>query len=188
MHHKWPIVGALAGYLLLTASRPTLAHNDVTNAINPYAVVSQRNVFHLQPPPPPPPQEVSKADLPVIRITGIIKIGNKPRALFVGSSKNSKESPTYFNLAAGEHDGILEVVRIHYGEETVDIINSGTPMTLTVKDDSLAKNDSEPPAPDLPVIPGTRMRANPNALHYPTMLPRPGAASLPLPTTDLPVQ
>jgi hypothetical protein len=105
---------------------------------NPYAVISDRNVFHLNPIPPPAAPEAATADLPVVKLSGFIEIGHKMRALFSSLPKQGKGEPIYYNLAEGEKTGILELVRIHYHEGAVDVINSGTPMTLNVKDDGLA--------------------------------------------------
>jgi hypothetical protein len=121
---------------------PARASDD---AANPYAVISERNVFHLNPIPPPEPVDQSKADLPVIKLSGFFVVGHKVRALFCSlPPKQGKEGPAYYNLAEGEKSNILEVVKIRYHEGVVDIINSGTPMTLSLKDDSLAANDQTP--------------------------------------------
>jgi hypothetical protein len=168
MDSKWPMACALGGCLLLMAAGTPLLADDENEAANPYAVIAERNVFHLNPPPPPPePDEKPKEDLPVIKITGIVKIGNKTRALFVTQPKNNKDAPTYFNLAEGERDGILEVVKINAEDQKVDVINSGKPATLTVKDDSLEKNEGSPPPgeagekkPPFPPMPGIPNLAN----------------------------
>jgi hypothetical protein len=174
MDSKWPMAPVMGCCLLLTATGLAMADDNASDANNPYAIIAERNVFHLNPPPPPPAsEEAPKADLPVIKITGIVKIGDKIRALFVTQPKNTKDAPTYFNLSEGERDGILEVVKIHVEDQTVEIINSGTPATLSVKDDSLAKNEGsappgapespgvKPPFPALPGVPGLGNRHAP---------------------------
>jgi hypothetical protein len=110
-------------------------------AANPYAVIGDRNIFHLNPIPIPPQEDQVKKDLPVIKLSGFLEIGTKVRALFCSSPKQPKEEPAYYNLAEGEKSDMLEVVKIHYKEGLVDIINSGTPMTLSLKDDSLATKE-----------------------------------------------
>jgi len=141
---------------------PVLADDDNASE-HPYTVIWDRNIFHLNPPPPPVKAEDQvKPDLPVIKITGIIKVGDKVRALFASQPKGGKETVTYFNLAEGERQGILEVVKIDPENESVDIINSGTPATLTVKNDKLAKNEGPPPAqPGQPGQPGAPGIPNP---------------------------
>jgi hypothetical protein len=140
----------LLGCLLLAQSGlaapgdPPAGTSD--DAVNPYAVISDRNVFHLNPIPPPPPVDQPKADLPVIKLSGFFVVGHKVRALFCAlPSKHGKEGAAYYNLAEGEKSNILEVVKIRYHEGAVDIINSGTPMTLSLKEDGLAATD-QPPA------------------------------------------
>ena len=119
---------------------PAAVANDDSN---PYAVISERNVFHLNPvPPPEPPPEAPKPDLPKIKLSGFLRIGQKTHALFSCAPKDKKEEPIYYNLTDGEKDGILEVVKIHQDKGEVDIINSGTPATLSLKSDTL-----EPTAP-----------------------------------------
>jgi len=150
MDFKWRKAMALGCCCALVAGRPAKAEDS-----NPYSVIAERNVFHLNPPPPPPaPEEAPKADLPVIKITGIVKIGGKIRALFVTQPKNAKDAPTYFNLAEGERDGILEVVKIDVDDQKVDVVNSGKLATLTVKDDSLAISEGTAPAGAGPAAPG----------------------------------
>jgi hypothetical protein len=112
---------------------------------NPYAVISERNVFHLNPiPPPPPAKEEPKADLPTIKLSGFLRIGKMTHALFVCNPKEKKDLPIYFDLADGEKEGILEVVKIHEDKGEVDIINSGTPATLSLKNDSLEPKAAPP--------------------------------------------
>jgi hypothetical protein len=81
----------------------------------------------------------------VIKLSGFLKIGTQTRALFSSLPKDKKDGPTYYNLADGEKDGILEVVRIHEDKGQVEIINSGTPATLSLKDDSLAADAAAAP-------------------------------------------
>jgi hypothetical protein len=104
---------------------------------NPYSIISERNVFHLNPPPPPPEPEKPKVDLPVFKLSGFCKIGSKTRALFSSASSKKEEGWSYYSLAEGEREGNLEVVKIDEAQGTVDILNSGTPATLSVKEDSL---------------------------------------------------
>jgi hypothetical protein len=114
---------------------------------NPYAVISDRNVFRLNPPPPPPPPpEVKPSDLPQYKLTGIIKVGEVTRVLFALAPKDAKEQTTYLNLAAGERQGQLELVKINKEKEEVDVINSGTPMTLSVASNSFASAKGAAPA------------------------------------------
>jgi hypothetical protein len=133
------LLGCLILFIQEWPMPATVANDDS----NPYAVISERNVFHLNPlPPPEPPPEAPKADLPKIKLSGFLRIGIKTHALFSCAPKDKKQEPTYYNLTDGEKDGILEVVKIREEKGEVDVINSGTPATLTLKDDTL-----EPKAP-----------------------------------------
>jgi hypothetical protein len=105
---------------------------------NPYGMIVERNIFHLNPEPPPPEPDVEKPDLPVIKISGFVKVGSRTRALFARVPKGPKDSWSYFNLAEGERDGILELVKISPDEKEAEVINSGTRMMLTVKDDGFS--------------------------------------------------
>jgi hypothetical protein len=138
--------GLLGWLFLLTQGRPTLAaalaEGDDDDS-NPYSVISERNVFHLNPPPPPVTvDDKPKAELPSIKLSGFLRIGQKTHALFSSTPKDKKDGPIYYNLADGEKEGILEVVRIHEDKGEVEIINTGTPVTLSLKTDTL-----EPKAP-----------------------------------------
>jgi hypothetical protein len=131
---------------------------------NPYALIIDRNAFRLNPMPPPPVPEAPKADLPVIKISGFLKVGNQQRVFFATVPKNpAKEPPTYFELGEGESEGILEVRKIYADKEQVDIVNSGTPMTLSVKDDSFVPKVATPKstAPTMAGVPELPRRSLP---------------------------
>lgn len=145
---------AVALYAAVPPGRPLLAETTKDNsddAANPYSVIVERNIFHLNPLPPPPEPEKPKVELPVVKITGFINIGNQSKVLFVSQPKDKKTEPIYYSLSEGEKsaNGKLELVKIHPAQEGVDVINDGTLVTLTVKDDSLAPAqgaDAAPPA------------------------------------------
>jgi hypothetical protein len=125
---------------------------------NPYTVISERNVFHLRPLPPPPALVFPKTELPDIKLSGFLKIGKSTHALFACISKDKKKEPIYYDLSEGQKDGILEVLQIREDAGEVDILNSGTPATLTLKNDSL-KLAGAPPKNSVPaksrLFPGT---------------------------------
>jgi hypothetical protein len=110
---------------------------------NPYQVIVERNVFALNPEPQPAPVEPPKPDLPDIKLSGFVEVGGSVRALFASMPKNPKEQPLYYNLAQGETDGILQVVKIDFNHQEADIINSGTPMRLTMKQDGFKETPSK---------------------------------------------
>ncbi len=126
-----------------------MAKENADDASNPYSVIVERNIFHLNPPPPPPEPEKPKVELPVVKITGFVNIGDKSKVLFLSQPKDKKEGPFYYSLAEGEKsaDGKFELVKIHPSQDEVDVINAGVPVTLTVKDDSLGSSPAPAASP-----------------------------------------
>jgi hypothetical protein len=106
---------------------------------NPYQVIVQRNVFGLNPEPLPAQVEPAKPDLPEIKLSGFVEVGGSVRALFALMPKDTKGEPLYYNLAEGESDGILQVVKIDFNQQEAEIINSGTPMRLTMKQNGFSE-------------------------------------------------
>jgi len=131
----------LIGTALCAAVPPGVkpAAETTDDAANPYSVIVERNIFHLNPPPPPPEPEKPKVELPVVKITGFVKIGDQYKVLFLSQPKDKKEGPFYYSLTENEKsaDGKLELVKIHPSQDGVDVINDGVAVTLTVKDDTL---------------------------------------------------
>lgn len=84
--------------------------------------------------------------------------GQKTRALFVSIPKDPKETTAYYNLSEGERQDGLEVVKILETEESAQVINAGTKMTVALKE------DTKPPAPaqtpgrvgQIPLPPGVK--------------------------------
>jgi len=147
------LAGALVlsvGPVLCAAIEPGKAPAADDNS-NPYAIIAERNIFHLNPIPPPPEPEKPKLDLPVIKITGIIKIGNQTKAMFMSQPKDKKEENAYYTLAEGEKGSHgkdeLELVKIHPSEDGVDVLNDGVPVTLSMKDDVLQPTAAVSPGP-----------------------------------------
>ena len=147
---------------------PQTARENADDASNPYSVIVARNIFHLNPPPPPPEADKPKVELPVVKITGFVKIGNQSKVLFLSQPKDKKEGPFYYSLAEGEKsgDGKFELVKIHPALEGVDVINAGVPVTLTVKDDGLGSSPAPAASPVAkegppPVNPGSGMPGRP---------------------------
>jgi hypothetical protein len=112
---------------------------------NPYSVISDRNIFHLNPPPPPPaPDEPKPVDLPKVALTGFVRKGDAVRVLLaIPPSKDGKDSVTYLTLAPGDRDHDVQLVKIHLEKEEVEILNSGTAQTLT-RSNTLASVSSGP--------------------------------------------
>jgi len=127
---KWAcVLGCAAVAFLATAKAAT----DIPPAdANPYSVISDRNVFHLNPPPPPVSAEDSKpVELPKVALTGFFGKGKSMKVLLAIPPKNSKDPWTYLTLVPGQRDQDVELVRIHAEKEEVEILNSGTAQTLS---------------------------------------------------------
>ncbi|MGD0812153.1 MAG: hypothetical protein ABSA83_00990 [Verrucomicrobiota bacterium] len=139
-------LGAMQGGLHGAVSQSMTPVAAADDASNPYSVIVEKNIFHLTTPPPPPSDtDKAKEELPVVKITGFVNIGNTSRVLFLSQPKDKKEGPFYYSLAEGEKssDGKFELVKISPAQDEVDVINAGVAMKLTVKDNSLG----ETPAP-----------------------------------------
>lgn len=149
--------GGVAGALLLglapvlCAAEPGKTASGSKADDNPYAVIGERNIFHLNPIPPPPEPEKPKPDLPDVKITGIIKIGDQTKAMFMCQPKDKKKEPAYFSLAEGEkgskNSDELELVKIHPSEDGVDVIINGTAVTLSMEKDTLQPTAAIAPGP-----------------------------------------
>lgn len=134
--------------------------------VNPYAIIGDRNIFHLNP-PPPPPDVTNNQPPPNIKITGIIKHENEIKALFMIPPKEAKDAATYVCLSEGEQDGVLQLVKIFQDKEECDVVNAGIRMTLSFKNNSMA-----PAPPKLPG-PGQGMPPPPIAMAQPQPQPQP---------------
>ncbi len=128
---------ALTG--VAVTANPSSTSDGAGDNSNPYAIIIDRNVFRLNPPPPPPSSADKKpVDLPKVYLNGIIKIGDDVRVLFSIPPKDAKGQTSYFKLAPGERDDVLELVKIHPDQQEVDVLVSGTAMTLSMLSNSLA--------------------------------------------------
>ena len=124
------------------------ATENASDLSNPYSVIVERNIFHLNPPPPPPEPEKPKLELPVVKITGFVNNGGLTKVFFLAQPKDKKEGSSYYALVEGEKSGDhkLEFVKIHPAQDAVDVINDGVAVTLTVKDDTLGATGAPAPA------------------------------------------
>jgi hypothetical protein len=117
---------------------PSSTSDGAGDNSNPYAIIVDRNIFRLSPPPPPKSVDQKPVDLPKVYLNGIIKIGDDVRVLFSIPPKDAKSQTAYFKLAPGEEDGVLELVKIHPDQQAVDVLVSGTAMTLSMLSNTLA--------------------------------------------------
>src|SRR5271157_2971921 len=102
-----------------------MAKENADDASNPYSVIVERNIFHLNPPPPPPEPEKPKVELPVVKITGFVNIGDQQKVLFRVQPKDKKDGPSFYSLSVGENRGEgahkLELVEILPSQEGVKV-------------------------------------------------------------------
>ncbi|MGO8697769.1 MAG: hypothetical protein ACLQVY_08640 [Limisphaerales bacterium] len=146
----------VAGAILLAAHRACIAEAEETpparsvtvpNDNNPYSLISDRNVFHLNPPPLPQLDKGPPPILPVVLLSGFMRTGDQTKVLLAVNTQrpdpHGRDLTTYLTMAegdkqevgAGDKRGSVELVKIYAEQEKIDIINSGTPVTLSIKDD-----------------------------------------------------
>jgi len=149
------------------------ADNPAADA-NPYSVISDRNVFHLVPPPPPPPPPEPKAlDLPKVMLTGFVGRGSSVKIYLAIPPRDNKDTIYYSSgLVPGDKVKDVELVRINYDKKEVDIINSGTPQTLSIKSNTYLTSASAPSSGKAAGPPG--MPAGIGLHHQPPGGPQPG--------------
>lgn len=133
----WALVAVAA------TANPSSVSDGNGDSSNPYAIIVDRNIFRLNPPPPPVAVDQKPVEMPKVYLSGIIKIGDDIRVLFSMPAKDAKGQTSYFKLApgemaSGERDDKLELVRIHPDQQEVDVVVNGTAMTLSVLSNSLA--------------------------------------------------
>jgi hypothetical protein len=150
MSSKWTWVCALGCAAASgLASALAAADGDLVETspaeANPYSVISDRNIFHLNPPPPPPSADDAKPpELSKVMLTGIMKKHDSLEVFLAIPPKDNKETTLYLSLAPGEKQHEVELVRVRYDKGEVDIINGGTPETLSVKSNSYASTAAAP--------------------------------------------
>jgi hypothetical protein len=120
---------------------------------NPYALISERNPFRMNPPPPPPdPNAAAPApELPKVIFSGTMVNAGHMNAMFAYETKEPKDpkakpapgpqdTTTYICLAEGDVSGPVQLLKIMKGGDEVEIMNSGTRMTLNMKDNGFGKD------------------------------------------------
>jgi hypothetical protein len=188
-------LGLLLGVLLVFEAgtmkswSSTNVASGADDVVNPYLVIAERNVFRLNPPPPPPePDKGPPPVLPDVYLSGFMRTGDQWKVYLVTKVENPDPHGAplnvYLNLAEGEKQKVgsgakqaeLQLVKVYAELEKVDIINSGTPMTLTAQDNGFAKAAAAPnakkgtttsrrnPIPsDLPNLPSSAPRVSAEA-------------------------
>ncbi len=129
----------------------TVEASVVSDEANPYSVIAARNVFGLKPPPIAlePPQGPAP-ELPEVRLTGFMRKGEQWKVLLAVKTQSpvarARALTLYLTLVEGDKQGCVELVKAYPEQEKVDIINSGTPVTLTMKEEA-SENHIAVPAP-----------------------------------------
>ncbi|MGO8698235.1 MAG: hypothetical protein ACLQVY_11020 [Limisphaerales bacterium] len=152
--------------------RPAFAAADTAaSEANPYAVISDRNVFHLNPPPPPPSADEKPIDVPKVMLSGFRTVAGRTRVFLVLQPKDPKEVMKFMDLAQGEQNNSVEVVKIDSEKRQVDIVNTGHPMTLTFADNGFAATAAPPTGGRTPGgppgLPGSRRAGLPSIPAHP---------------------
>ena len=129
------------------ASPVTPADSATNDNANPYLVIVERNAFRLNSPPsPPPPNQGLPPVLPQVYLSGFMQTGDKVNVLLVVMTQNpdphGHDLTSYLTLAEGDKRtvgsgtkaGTIELVKAYASQGKADIINTGTPVTLTMAD------------------------------------------------------
>jgi hypothetical protein len=133
---------AFCGLIIASAYAETTSEDS-----NPYNIISDKNVFHLNPPPPPVSAQKEKPpDLPKVMLSGFQKVGSRMEVFLALPAKDPKDN-AYLALQAGEKERDVEIVAIRASKQEVDIINTGTPMTLTISNNGFALGGGAAPGP-----------------------------------------
>ncbi len=160
---SWVRTGCgLAFLALAVCSTPLLAEDES----NPYLTIVDRNPFRLNPPPPPPePPPPPAPELPTVIFSGTVTIGDETKAMFAikptaakpaarGGKPEAPEETKFISLKINETEGPVQLLKINPTGDEVEIMNSGTKVTMNIKDNGYAK--MAPAAPAAPTMPGLR--------------------------------
>jgi len=133
---------------------------------NPYAGIVDRNVFALKPKPIVPTGPATP-ELPPQKVIplGIVNANGKKQVLWkttIPARPGEPAKEKSFMTSEGEREGEIEILEIQNDPAgTIKIMNSGKPVTLTLKDDAPkptggagAVPGAPPGAPSIPGVPG----------------------------------
>ena len=130
--------GADTSSLHLGAPNPagaTEGHSGLDD-FNPYNIIMARNVFHLVPAPPPQLPIIAAPapdPPPKLEFTGFYDMGGKKKAMFQTVATKDPADMEYFNVAQGETEGTLQLVRLDIENEEASVLYAGAPLTLHIK-------------------------------------------------------
>jgi hypothetical protein len=119
--------GIIGGAILLGTDGVCLAGTDdaqsdspvavvSNNYSNPYAVISSRNVFHLNPlPPPPNPEKGPPPVLPEVNLNGFMRTGDNLKVLLAVKVRNPDPGGaplnSYITLSEGDKEAVMSMDR-----------------------------------------------------------------------------
>jgi hypothetical protein len=155
------------------------------SSTNRFGDIARRNVFGLKEPKQPEAPAQPQRQLPRLILNGIsTMLGNKQVFMKLlpatgAPTEAGKEKPLM--LTEGQRDGDVEVVQIDERVGSVQVINSGTPMTLTIEKDG-AKLPSTPAPGTIPPAPGAQPAAAAGGVPAPAAAPAAAAAAQVPPT------
>ena len=128
------------------------AGSSLETTPNPYSVIVDKNAFRLRSlPPPPGPENPPPPAIPLIHLSGFTQTGGEVKVLLAVElpSHDPKHGPEthYLALTAGDkgtvgtegNQAVVELVKADPELEKVDLLDCGTPVTLTMKSDGYEK-------------------------------------------------
>jgi hypothetical protein len=144
--------GWVVGLAILLGGLAARAGDD---GANPYAMISARNVFRLSAPPTAPEAEKAPPpDLPKLTLSGFAGTGKEWKVFLTVTTENpdphGQKILSYLTLSEGEKKKVgfgekqseVELVKIYAEREKVEVINAGTPQTLSVGTNEPAREGS----------------------------------------------
>lgn len=167
----WDLLGLCACGLFLAGASALALTDD-----NPYAAIVGRNAFALKPPPRPEDIKAPPPPAPDIKLQGISTILGRKQVIMKVKLQARPPEPAKdlsIMLGEGEREGEVEVLEINANEGVVRVNNGGSPLTLTMTD------NSEKPTPGA-VPPAGAPGGLPPRLPLPGGVPPPAPAASPM--------
>lgn len=172
---------ALTGAILAA----TWARGEEPQKNTRYSNISQRNAFGLRPPPEPPPPPAPPPPSITVKITGIINLFSKKKAVLQITEAGKTESKI---IAEGDREGQIQVVSVDVDVGVVKIMNGDREVTLNMEENGVKPTAPPPqakpaiPLPGMPpgqMPPGVVMPGGPPAMPMPSAPGQPPNAALP---------
>jgi rhodanese-related sulfurtransferase len=166
-------------------SMMTLAEDDAPTNTNPYMVIAEKNIFHLQPPPPPDTTtNAPEPEKPKVILSGFATVAGVTTAFMSIPAKDAKDHPTYMRLKLGEAQDNIQLLDVREPLGEVDIVDAGAQITLSLKSNSYAMTPTAPTPTKAASGAPMFARPLPRRLNGP---PNPGAPFMPAPSPPVAV-